>query len=78
LYNAFILGFSLASDYGGGWHAQNGMEMDDLCFFSIRFGAFQMDMLVRLAFLVLRNTKRYLGDACMKQEWAGKLYIWDC
>jgi hypothetical protein len=33
LYNAFILGFSLASRYGGGWHAQNGMEMDDLCFF---------------------------------------------
>jgi hypothetical protein len=50
LYNAFILGFLLASRYGGGWHAQNGMEMDDLSFFPIRTGAFEMDMLARLAF----------------------------
>jgi len=35
---------SPASRYGRGWHAQNGgWKCDDLFFFSIQFGAFQMD-----------------------------------
>jgi hypothetical protein len=48
-----------------------GRKFTTLLFFSIRVGAFQIDRLARLASLVLRNTKRYFGDACMK-EWAGK------
>jgi len=51
------------------------MEMDDLCFFD-SIWRFSDSYAGSAGFLVLRYTKRYFGDACMKQEWAGKtLYL---
>jgi hypothetical protein len=62
---------------GAGMHKM-GWERTTFAFFFDSNGACQMDRLARLAFLVLMNAKRRFGDACMKQEWVGKLYIWDC
>jgi hypothetical protein len=56
---------------GAGMHKM-GWKWMTFAFFSIRIGAFQMNRLARLAYLILMNSKRYFGDACMKQEWAGK------
>jgi len=64
---------------GAGMHKMGWKWMTFLLFFfSIRLGAFQMGGLARLALLDLMNTGRYVGVACMKQEWEGKLYTWDC
>jgi hypothetical protein len=60
---------------GRAWHAQNGTEIDDLCFDFFRFaGRFSDGHAGLTGFSGLRNTKRYFGVACM-MEWAGKNFM---
>lgn len=58
---------------GLGMHKMGRKLMIFAFFFDSR-GAFQMDTPAWLASLVLRNTKRYFGVACM-MEWAGENFI---